>query len=63
MTTAWTRERPTKPGWYWCRPRYAPLYVAKVVMGADGNPAVEGDDGYEWPLGDDCEWAPAEPPP
>jgi hypothetical protein len=57
----WTREKPTEPGWYWCR--FADAARAgdgkafyEVRLNAYDAPVWETDDEWE-PVADDLEWA------
>lgn len=69
----WKRERPTRPGWYWCLPFGSGLHVlapgnephvmhllgGDIFLRAGGSETFAPND-----FGPLCEWAgPIEPPP
>ena len=52
----WTKEKPTKPGWYWKKQQYwkkdPPEISIEYVREYCGKLCI-----MNWPIGDDCLWA------
>jgi hypothetical protein len=49
----WTKEKPTKPGWYWKRRQYfTPEISVDYVRDYAGKLCI-----MNWEIPDDCEWA------
>jgi len=65
--SAWTKERPTKPGLYWVRGGDGQFPAGPIIeVGADGWFYGIGSDRTEFLFAawlDGYEYAPAEPPP
>jgi len=51
----WTKERPTEPGWYWCKggKKINPICILNLKIRSDGMLTCLGFE-IKW---DDCLWA------
>ncbi len=61
----WTKERPTKPGWYWTLPELGVVQVKQYPLSGELYVLMDGDDvEYDLYAFPDTLWyGPIEPPP